>query len=800
MVRASAYHIRLRASADLGIFANPVSTPSTSVNPGITAPSGAAPSIDDESLELSSKAMRPDAAYADPSVERTFTRPAQGGGVEAFLLIDGIQCGGCALSIEKALRTLTGVIQAEVNFATHRGHVAWDPDRLKLADLLRAVHETGYAARPYDPAQRETALESERRGRLRRLGIAGLFGMQVMTLSIALYAGDYSGMDEWIRDLLRWASLLLVLPVLGYAGAPFFASAFRDLRRLRAGMDVPVSLGLLIAFAGSVHATFTGEGAVYFDSVVMFVFLLLLARYVEFTTRARHIRVAESLITAPPATAVRIEETADGHHESRVIASTLAPGERVFVAAGETVPADGLVISGCSTVDESLLTGESRPVDRSVGDHVIAGSVNFDSPLEVRVERAADETLLAHTMRLVERARTMKPPAEHLADRVASRFVAGVLILAAAVAAYWWHTAPDRWLAVTIAVLVVSCPCALSLATPAALTAAIGALAKHGLVVTQSHALETLARVTRFVFDKTGTLTKGSLSVSRIALHAELGEKDVIGIAANLERGSNHPVGRAIAALSTDASLPVTEIAATPGGGIEGRIGGRLYRIGSAAYVRGGLHRDLPVDDGPSPDDDTTEVLLSDESQVLAGFALCDALRSDAGALIAKLQSLGIEVSLLSGDRTPTARHVGASLGIETSLGDLRPPDKLEAIQRMQSQGEIVAMAGDGINDAPVLAGADISVAMGSGPEAARASADLILLSDRLADLATGIAIARKGRRVITQNFAWAIAYNLIALPAAGAGLVPPWLAALGMSLSSLVVVSNGLRAGRVDN
>jgi Cu2+-exporting ATPase len=770
------------------------------VTPGIAAPSGEAPGLDDESIALAAKASQPDAAYADASVERTFTRPAQGGGVETFLLVDGIQCGGCALSIEKALRKLSGVHQAEINFATHRGRVAWDPDRLRLVDLLRTVHETGYAARPYDPAQRETALESERRGRLRRLGIAGLFGMQVMTLSIALYAGDFSGMDDWIRELLRWASLLLVLQVLGYAGAPFFASAFRDLRRLRAGMDVPVSLGLLIAFAGSVHATFTGEGAVYFDSVVMFVFLLLLARYVEFTTRARHVRVAESLITAPPATAVRIEETAGSRNETRVIASTLAPGERAFVAAGETVPADGMIVSGRSTVDESLLTGESRPIDKSAGDRVIAGSVNFDSPIEIRVERAADETLLAHTLRLVERARTMKPPAERLADRVASRFVAGVLILAAAIAAYWWHTAPDRWLPVTIAVLVVSCPCALSLATPAALTAAIGALAKNGLVVTQSHALETLARVNRFVFDKTGTLTKGLLSVSHVKLHADVAEQQAIEIAASLERGSNHPVGRAIAGLSANASLPVAEIAATPGGGIEGRVGDRLYRIGSAEYVREGLGGELPFKGGPRPDDDTTVVLLADDTQVLASFALSDTLRSDAGALIGRLKSLGIEVSLLSGDRTATARHVGASLGIDSSLGDLRPRDKLEAIRRMQSRGEIVAVAGDGINDAPVLAGADISVAMGSGPEAARASADLILLSDRLADLAAGIAIARKGRRVITQNFAWAIAYNLVALPAAGAGLVPPWLAALGMSLSSLVVVSNGLRAGRLDS
>jgi Cu2+-exporting ATPase len=737
--------------------------------------------------------------YADRDVERRLTRSVAGG-TEAFFLLDGIRCGACALAIERALQGLSGVVEAEVNFATHRARAVWDPDKLRLVDVLGAIERAGYSARPYDAAKTDARLLSERRDRLYRLGVAGLFGMQVMTISIALYAGEFYGMDAGLRQLLRWLALVLTLPVIAYAGMTFFSKALRDLRRARPGMDVPVSLGLLIAFGGSVYATVRAEGDVYFDSVVMFVFFLLLARYFEFSARARHARVAESLVTAPPATAMRIQTRNGMRHETPVVASALAPGDRIYVASGDTIPADGVVEHGATTVDESILTGESRPVEKSAGEEVIAGSLNRENPVEIRVTRAAKNSTLEQTLRLMERARQIKPRTIQLADRVAARFVSVVLVLAVAVAVYWWHTAPGEWLAVTVSVLVVTCPCALSLATPAAFTAAVGALARRGLVVARGHALERLATITRFVFDKTGTLTRGRLRLAAVRLHADLDEETVLRLAASLERGAGHPIGRAFPAHNTAPVWTAGDVKVTPGAGIEAFINGRRYAIGSPAFIS------ARIDPGGRPDytetagDTATCVLLADENKVLASIFLSDCLRPDAFALTERLRRGGIRISLLSGDRPQTAKAIGALLKIDDAHGALGPKDKLARLQAMQNRGEVVAMAGDGINDAPVLAGADVSIAMGSGPRAAQASADLILLSDRLEDVAAGVTIARRTRRIVIQNLAWATGYNLLALPAAALGLVPPWLAALGMSLSSMVVVANGLRAGRVPD
>lgn len=735
------------------------------------------------------------AVFAHPFVEERFTRASAEGFREAFLLIDGIRCGACALNVERTLQKLSGVSEAEVNFSTHRARVVWDASRLKLVDILTAVLNSGYGARPYDPSQRECGLEAERRRRLRKLGIAGLFGMQVMAISLALYAGDFNGIEDPLRALLRWASLVLVIPVIAYSASSFFVNAAADLRRGRTGMDVPVSLGLLIAFTGSVHATITDTGAIYFDSVVMFVFFLLLARYVEFSARARHARIAESLVTAPPTMATRLREDAEVLTREPVLAATLVPGERVMVAGGETVPADGVVVSGQSTLDESLLTGESRPVQKSAGDRVIAGSVNFENPVEIRVSRTADDSLLATTLRLMERARAARPPAERLADRIAGNFVAAVLLLAVIVALYWWHAAPERWLPVTVSVLVITCPCALSLATPAALAAGVGALTKLGLIVTRGHVLETLARANRFVFDKTGTLTLGKLDLNRVELHGNLSEDSAVCIAAGIERNVTHPLARSIRPHCLGVPAEAKEVTVTPGRGVEGRVDGNRYFIGSSGFIAERLaDPQLPRRFDTRHGD--TLVLLADESGVLASFLFRDEPRPDASRLVGNLRSLGFRLSILSGDRPQAAELLASRLGIRDMSGGLLPEQKLAAIREMQAAGDIVAVVGDGINDAPLLAGADVSFAMADGPEAARASADLILMSDRLSSIAISVAVARRTRAVIAQNVIWAVAYNLLALPAAALGFVSPWLAAIGMSVSSLVVVGNGLRAG----
>ncbi len=744
----------------------------------------------------SAGANAPASVFAHPLVEERFTRDAGDGVRETFLLIDGIRCGGCALNVERSLQRLSGVSDAEVNFSTHRARVAWDGSLLRLADILEAVEAAGYGARPFDPARREAGLGSDRKRRLTQLGIAGLFGMQIMAISLALYVGDFTGIDESLRGFLRWVSLLLVIPIIAYAAIPFFRSAAADLRRGRTGMDVPVSLGLLIAFTGSAYATIVGSGAVYFDSVAMFVFFLLLARYVEFSARARHARMAESLVTAPPVLASRIHQGEQGNILEPVPAAALVPGDRVMVAGGNTVPADGVVASGESTLDESLLTGESRPVKKSPGDPVMAGSVNFENPIEVTVAKAADDSRLAVTLRLMERARAAKPPAERLADRVAGRFVAGVLLLAVIVGVYWWHAAPDRWLAILISVLVITCPCALSLATPSALAAGVGALTRRGLIVTRGHVLETLARANHFVFDKTGTLTHGQLAIVGVEIHSDLDEDDAIRVAAALEQNVNHPVARSIRSRCVDASAEARHVTISSGQGVEGDVDGKRYFIGSPRFIAQRLSdpRILQCFDGNHED---ILVLLADESRVLARFLLRDAIRDDASRLLARLRAVGSRLTLLSGDRPQTTERLGARLKIADARGGLLPEQKLSAIRRMQAEGDVVAAVGDGINDAPVLAGANVSFAMAGGPEATRASADLIVIGDRLENISVSVSIARRTRRVIVQNLIWAVAYNLLALPAAALGYVPPWIAAIGMSLSSLIVVGNSLRAGR---
>ncbi len=733
--------------------------------------------------------LRELAIYDRPDVERGFLEGGGQDAKEASLILEGTECAACAWLIERRLGTLPGVLEAQVNYSTRRARVRWDPRRQRLSELLAEVRRIGYQAYPYDPRRQDEVLARERRDRVRRLAIAGLLGAQVMMLAAGLYLGDWMGMEARYRALLRWASLVLAVPLVGYCAAPFFAAAWRDLRNRRPGMDVPVALGIAIAFAASVHATLTGRGEVYFDSLAMFVFLLLLARMIEFAVRRRNAALIEALTHSAPEMARRIDPASGA--EERVPAAELAPGDRVRVRPGDTVPVDGRILAGASTLDETLLSGESRPLARGPGEAVIAGSVNYDSPLEVLAERTGADTTRAHVAALVERAQGERAPLARLADRVAVLFVAAVLALAAAVALAWWQIDPQRALAITVAVLVVTCPCALSLATPVAATVAIDALARNGLVATRAAAVERLASVRRVVFDKTGTLTRGRLRL-RAALPAPgVGRERLLALAAALERGSEHPVARALREAAGAIPVPAsTELRNHPGGGVEARIDGLLHRLGTPRFA-------LPPGAGwsePAAEPSDTVVVLADERRLLGVLVLGDELRPDAAALVATLHRAGLATALLSGDRPEVARAVAERLGIEEATGGLRPEDKLERLRALRAAGEPLAMIGDGINDAPVLAAADCSVAMGGGAALAQASADLVLASDRLADLGRGLAIARRARAVTRQNLAWALLYNAVALPAAAAGWVPPWAAALGMSLSSLAVLGNSLR------
>ena len=447
------------------------------------------------------------AVYDHPAVQKSFVRAENEHVREAALILEGITCAACIWLNERHLSQLPGVQGVQINYATHRLRVRWDGRRLKLSDILQAVAEIGYLAHPYDPGRSQLLLEQERKRLLRRLGLAGVMTAQVMVLAEALYLGTDTGAESEFAGLFYWVSLLLTLPVLLYSAQPFFKGAWNDFKHLRAGMDVPVVLGILGAFGASLWTTLTHEGTVYYDSVTMFVFFLLGGRYFELRARARAAEAAESLVRAVPATATRLA----GDAEQVVAVAELAPGDTVLVRPGETVPADGEVLEGRSSVDESLLTGESLPVAKQPGARVVGGAINVESPLIVRLTQVGADTVLAAILRLLDRAQGEKPRLAQLADRAAAGFTAGVLVVAALTALYWWRHDPALWLPITVAVLVITCPCALSLATPTALSAATGALTRLGLLVTRGHALETLARATHFVFDKTGTLTEGRL-------------------------------------------------------------------------------------------------------------------------------------------------------------------------------------------------------------------------------------------------------------------------------------------------
>jgi Cu2+-exporting ATPase len=727
-------------------------------------------------------------AYDHPEVQKSFVREPEKGLREASLILEGITCAACSWLNEHHLRSLTGVREAHVNYSTHRAWVTWDPDRIQLSDILAAMQRIGYVAHPYNPDRRERIVEKARKQLLKRIGVAAALGMQVMMIAVAMYFGDWHGISRAYENLFRWVSLLLTVPILLYAASPFFIGAWRDMKYYRPGMDVPVALGITIAFAGSAWATWKGSGQVYFEAVAMFVFFLLTARYFELVARQRSTRQLDAMTQAAPDVAERI--TAAGDLQT-VLATELQNGDRIRVFPGAHVPADGRVITGNSSVSETLLTGESRPIEKRLGDRVLAGSVNLDQSIEIEITGVGDHTVLSQIVRLVERVQLDKPRLTRLSDQAATGFVIAVLCLAIAVGMYWWHQDPTQWLAVTVSVLVITCPCALSLAMPTAQTTASNTLARLGIIATGGDALERLARVDYLVFDKTGTLTLGEISLTEARMQSNLSPDEGLSIAAALEAFSQHPLAKAI--ISSARGLPIKralDVATTAGGGISGTVDGKRYHLGRPEYVieRTGV-LDVPMSHG-----DHTVVLLADDKRVHGEFLFTDHLRSDATETTRAFKQTGVRLALYSGDRAGPVNKIAGQLAIRESAAGLTPEQKLAKLRELQAEGYTVTMVGDGVNDAPVLSAAQVSIAMGGGTDLARTNADFILLNDRLYTLFRAFGLAKRTMRVVRQNITWAIAYNLLALPAAAVGMVPPWLAAIGMSASSLLVVGNALR------
>ena len=747
---------------------------------------------------------------------------------ETSLILEGITCAACVWLNEQHLSKQPGVLQVNINYATKRARIIWDDAQIKLSQILQAVQNIGYQAFPYDPSKHEEINKKERRSALWRLWVAG-FGMaQAMMYAIPMYLAN-GEMESDILNLMRWASLILTLPVIFYSAMPFFQNAWKDIKIKRLGMDVPISLGILVAFFASCSATFfnDGSGEVYFDSVSMFIFFLLGGRYLEMMARQKAVAVCESFSKLVPTFSTRIlnyfsEKSAENRNLQRCMTSELSVDDVVLVKPGESIPADGEILEGKSSADESLLTGESRPIAKNVGDLVVGGSVNGESPLIIKIKAVGKQTRLSEIVALMEQAAAEKPKSVEVADKIAAYFVSALLLIAA-ITFYYWHflNASPEAIWILVSVLVVTCPCALSLATPIALTVAAGSLAKSGVLMTHSHAVETLASATHFVFDKTGTLTLGEMKLLNIhSLSAAADKSLCLQLAASLEQNSEHSIAKAVMQsvenTNTNTNTEknnlflVENLQNQAGEGISGNIknfheNSKIF-FGKPEVLINKLKLNFDIPNNVNKQN--TLVLLTTETTPLAIFEFGDQIRPDAEQVIQFLQQSpqNKQVILLSGDSQNVAEVVGKNLHIKAKniIANATPQDKYKCIENLQNQSSknIIAMCGDGINDAPVLAKSQVSLVLENATSLAKTQADFILLNENktpLVNLKSAVLLCQKTFKIIHQNLLWAVFYNLIALPLAISGNVTPWQAGIGMSVSSLLVVLNSLRLQKVN-
>lgn len=725
------------------------------------------------------------ALYDRAEVQQPFVQHA-GELAETTLLVEGISCAACGWLIEKHLRALPAVAEARLNLSNHRLQVRWADSQVPLSELLQGLRRIGYAAHPYRPDRAAETLAQENRHALKQIGVAGLLWFQVMMATMATWPEFNLDLSYSFHVILRWTALILTTPIVFYCCGQFFRGALRDLRTQHLTMDVSVSLAIGGAYVAGIWSTLTGQGELYFDAVGMFALFLLAGRYLERRARERTAAATAQLVNLLPASCLRLDEA---DQTQRILLTELRIGDRVLVQPGALLPADGRILSGQSSVDESLLTGEYLPQPCAVGDSVTAGTLNVEGPLTVEVQALGDDTRLSAIVRLLERAQSEKPRLAELADQVAHWFLIGVLLAAAVVGLVWWQLDSGRAFWIVLALLVATCPCALSLATPTALTAATGSLHKLGLLLTRGHVLEGLNQIDTVIFDKTGTLTEGRLTLRQILPLRDEDSDRCLALAAALENRSEHPIAKAFGR----AAQAAEQVESHPGLGLEGVVGQRRLRIGQPDFVCALTGQPVPA----IPGDHGQWLLLGDEHGPLAWLVLDDRLRDDAPALLDACRARGWRVLLLSGDSSPMVGEIARQLGIEDARGGLTPDDKLAVLKQLHTEGRKVLMLGDGVNDVPVLAAADISVAMGSATDLAKTSADAVLLSNRLDSLTRALPLARRTRSIIIENLSWAMLYNGLILPFAAIGWVTPAWAALGMSVSSLLVVVNALRLAR---
>ncbi|QOC22254.1 cadmium-translocating P-type ATPase [Wenzhouxiangella sp. AB-CW3] len=739
-----------------------------------------------ERPELAKASRRDFAAWDRDAILEHYARPDCDGFQRLTLVLENVHCAACAWLIHRYVGELEGVAEIRVDVTDGRAHLNWNPERTALSEIAARLAALGYRPHLDSPMAGQARNRAERLQMLKYIVVAGLGMMQVMSYALAKYIGSWQDIDPQSERFFLVISMVVAVPVCLYSGQLFYRSAWRALRQKRMSMDIPVASAMLLALFSSVVITTLDAGQVYFDSVVMFIFFLLLGRYAVLVARQNAGQLHSALARSLPVQARRLTES--GVEDVTLV--ELEVGDRVQVGAGETLPADGVIESGNAMIDESLLSGESTPRRRVGGDEVLAGSLVREGNLTVRVENLGQSTVLSGIVRLLDQARSFKPRMAQMADRLASYFIVFVLTGAAIAGIVWWQIDPARALPVMISVLVVSCPCALALGTPVALAAASRGFARLGVLISTPDALEKLPKITHVVFDKTGTLTRPEMTIGEVRMASDHFSKDeACRLAGRLERVSRHPVATAFA--EHDDGHPVSDAEAITACGVTGTVDGVTFCLGKPEFAAQALEQTL------SEPDEGQWVALVGHGELIAWFRIDSPLRDGAHALVDGLRANGLKVLLASGDRLDNVARVARELRIEGYHGDMSPSDKLELVRRLQSEGARVAMVGDGINDAPVLAGADISLALAEGADIARSQSDLVVTGRGLQRVSSAFALAPKVRRIVRQNLALSFSYNATALPFAAAGFVPPWLAAIGMSASSLVVVLNAQRLGR---
>lgn len=724
-------------------------------------------------------------AYDLPEVQQDFVHK-QGAIDSTSLSIDGITCAACAWLIEHKLKPVAGVTNVLVNSTTQRALVSWDSERIQLSEILQIISKIGYQAAPYQVDEQEKQSKADSRKFLLRLGLAGFATMQVMMFALALYTGYFTDLDVQFRDYFRWVSLIFAAPVVLYSAQPFYFSALRSVLSGKLNMDVSVSIAILGAYIASCIATMQGNGEVYFESVSMFTFFLLLGRYFEQAARQKASVSSSNLHKLVPLTAHLCHEG----EITEIAAKQLTIGDIILVKPGEVIAADAEVVTGQSSVNEAMLTGEQMPISKRVLDKVYAGTINIEQPIEVRVTALGQDQLVAEIIRLQELASNNKPTIALIADRLARYFSGTVLSIAAITYVVWSFVSPEDAFWITLSVLVATCPCALALATPTAVTCATAIFTKLGVIPRKPGIFEKLTKINHVVFDKTGTLTCGQLSIGDVQTFAGYSSAQVLSIAAAIEQGSLHPIALAFSPFY-DNQHQVDTVEHHIGLGIQASMNQQQVSIGTAQFVSPDM---LPISVKATQ---SQWIYLSIDNELIAKIEMLDKLRVDSLATVNALKAANIKLSIASGDNSGHVEFLAHKIGISDVHSGLSPQDKLALVNRLQQDAN-VAMFGDGINDAPVLAGANLSVAMGSGSAIAKNSADLILLGDHLSRFNDAIYVAKQTQRIIHQNLLWAFAYNIIILPLAVTGHVAPYIAAIGMSVSSLIVVSNSLRLLRI--